>query len=77
MQVYRTKKITRRWLFLTDGIYSDQASDIRIATELAIGEWLLKQEGVRHGYREEEGHNKQNKESNQRPLNVTCHLYEG
>lgn len=60
--VYITKKITHRWLFLTDGIYSDQASDIRIATESAIGERLLKQEGARHGYMEEEGHNKQNKE---------------
>lgn len=49
-------------MFLTDGIYSDQASDIRIATESAIGERLLKQEGARHGYMEEEGHNKQNKE---------------
>lgn len=29
---------------MTDGIYSHQASDIRIATESAIWEWLLKLE---------------------------------
>lgn len=37
-----TKKNTQSWLFLTDGVYSHQASDIRIATESAIWEWLLK-----------------------------------
>lgn len=56
------KENTQRWLFLTDGVYSHQASDIRIATESAIWERLLKLQRGRPGYVEQGEHNKHNRE---------------
>lgn len=75
------KENTQRWLFLTDGVYSHQASDIRIATESAIWARLLKLLRGRPGYVEQGEHNKHNREKTKknlrRPLNITCHLLGG
>lgn len=74
----RDRRTKSHLLFLTDGVYSHQASDIRIATESVISERLLdlqRKEGA-GGWRRKR--NKQKKEkrwrrkwNNHRPLNTT------
>lgn len=56
-----------------------KASDIRIATESAIWEWLLK---LQRGNAQDMWHrnsitNKTKKKTNRRPLNTICHLIGG